>query len=228
MNRSKRDREIQSLTDRLAALKSQQPVAPGKKKKKRRKNASQTSTPGTSGLVSTPGTSNKSGKTRGANGSIRLRRRELLSTLKPTNGKLATSRFLLAVKSFTWLKTVGAAFEHVKFNMLNIWYVPAVGATKNGMIALGVDYSFKKEKPTHEQVIALTPSITMPIWQSNERNPIKIPKGQLQSRALYLIEGATEDSCPGALLVAFDGDSDVTFLGDLWVEYDVELSGTVF
>lgn len=92
---------------------------------------------------------------------------------------------------------------------------------------MGLDYSFKAKNDSHESVCALTPSVSMPLWQTNASRPLAVPQRMLQSRKEYIFAASKEDAAPGAFLVHVTTDKKA-YLGDIWISYDVSLMGTVF
>lgn len=149
--------------------------------------------------------------------------------VKPNNNTTMSVHVPLIPANLDWLKNIAKSFERIVWHSCKLWFTPAVGATKNGMLAYGVDYEVSEsKKPSHSQVSALTPSISHACWQSSLSKPLVIPQKMLQSRKWYVVNSTDlNDQGPGTLLGVYNGDA-VTYLGDFWIEYDVELSGTVF
>lgn len=222
MNRSAKDRKIQSLTDQLAALKA----GPSKKKKARNRRKGGAPTPGTSGTVgvSGPAQSNMRGI---SSGDVRLKRRELLTRLTTDANGNVVSAIAMAPSSFPWLGTLSKSFERIKWYKCAFTYAPAVGTTTNGTIAIGIDYSFSVAGSDYKQVVSLTPSVSLPIWQGM-KNGLSVPVKMLQSRLWYILNGASADTAFGKVVLNATSDKKSGVIGDIWVEYDVELSGTVF
>lgn len=161
-----------------------------------------------------------------ADGSVRLKRREIFVDFKPTDGIVQdVVDFYPDSSSLPFLKKYFDIYEKVEFHSVRIDYVPAVGSSTNGRIIFGYDASGDKSAPTKRADVAmLMPVVDVPVWQPGH---INLNKNQLMSRKNYSIHNfGTEGENPGALKYRVDVDkTTTTTVGEFWVSYDLTLSG---
>lgn len=178
----------------------------------------------TSGQVVAPKVQNPNpkGRTVPLDGSIRIRRRELLASLKlGDSGSKA-----LKVADFPWLKKIAAAYDRVKWHRCILTWRPAVGTTTGGQIIFGPDWDSNSTTTTVEAISCLTPVYESPLWQGGS---LTLPPGRLMTRKEYQVRGDTKtadaDLSPAYIVYNVGGkDGDA---GHLWIEYEVTLFGTV-
>lgn len=159
-----------------------------------------------------------------AAGEVRIRRRELLTEISGATG----ISVMLAPSKFPWLKNLAKAFERVKWISARVEYIPLVGTTVNGSVAVGFDWAVPTDKvnsaPTRAGILAHTPSFDTAVWR---KASFVLPSSRLQSRTWYELEATevkdTFDSSPGQVSYI---SSYAQGGGELWVEYDLVLSGT--
>lgn len=234
-------REIQSLTDRLAAMKT----TGGGRRRGRKKAAGvqQGSSQGTVTVVAGQGSaSKKRGRRRKKGvasvsnnmGVVTFARRELLAPLvvKATTTSLLTG-FGIVPGTFSFLKQF-SMFDKVKWNKLHVFYKPGVGSTFNGMISYGVLWDWVKLAPgSRDDISSLTPNATHSLWMDGSDKPLVCPPSKLQAKPWYTPADTKDDveKGPGVLLVAVSmpdkKEADFT-VGELWVDYSVTLTGTGF
>lgn len=191
------------------------------------------STPGTSGVaVSVGGGKRKRNRAKRKNGenSTRVSRRELALTVSMaadgTYGKALSLNPSSAC--MPWLAGLLKSFEQLVWHRMNITWVPQVGATTAGSVAIGVDWASKLSDTdaTRAKVAALTPVLDVPLWQ---RGSLTVPPQRLQSRRFYTTDTSDPyDSCPGSLLVNVTTNADLKSkpVGEIWIDYSVSLYGT--
>lgn len=211
--------------------------------RRRRRRRRATTTPGTTGAPVTnsmgggsggPGRGRKRRSSPGCNlkdGEIRLRRKELLDTVKiPASRSSVKGHIDIIPSSFSFLKTLDAAFERHQWRALKFWWKPAVGTTFGGLFSSGIDWDFAGTADVErKKIVAHTPSSTHSVWQDTEATPLVLPKDRLQSRLWYLPDASEYvDKGPGRLQYAADTATQTveTTIGEIWVGYDVILSGT--
>lgn len=236
-------KDVQQLSKKLDKLMSkvEQPKAAAKKKsgKNKKKKAGPTMpVPGTSA-----GPSRASGK-----GEFTFSRKEYLGQIETTkpSGKSSASygkSVFLTPQAMPWLKNLSKCFERYRWNSLTVQYIPDVGATKDGSIAMGIDwdqsnvssqsFGLKDEvwgSGDYDRlgVVSLTPSQVTPLWKPAS---IALPKGLLQSRKWYT--APSKDDVPESpsdfgtgFLAVFASSSDAMVVGDVWVSYSVTFAGT--
>lgn len=163
-----------------------------------------------------------------------------------SDGNLAGS-FFLSPYTFPWLAKLSACFEKYQWVSLALEYIPDVGTTMDGSIALGVDWgttnasvgmcsvlgrvtSQTASAYDRSQVLALTPSQVSPFWKPAR---MTLPVAQLQSRRWYTIpteavSSSVDDFGPGflAYVASASAAKGGVVVGDVWVSYKVVLAGT--
>lgn len=238
-------RELISVLQAMEAKKA----GPKKGRKKSRGGKSQ-ATPGTSGAavvtnLGAGGSKRKRKARRGggnqlSQGEVVVSRSELLDTLTTgTDGKASASKVLVPV-NLPWLSNVAKAFERCRWQSVRIEYRPAVGANTDGTVAVGFDWGSSNEAKEGDGgawtlvraidrvgVLACTPNVDGPVWS---KASLTIPSQRLQSRAWYEVPAAAPtsdvyDFAPGSLVYYVQGAASKT-LGEIWVHYRVQLSGT--
>lgn len=142
-----------------------------------------------------------------------------------------------------WLKGVSKSFEKYRWNKLVIMYIPDVGTTRDGSVAVGLDLGLTEAKIgnnllgsqqvvkdatySRAKVMALTPSLVTPLWNGAS---LTVPSAVLQSRKWYDVPteattSAFSDYAPGFLAYFVTGPANTT-VGDVWVEYSITFAGT--
>lgn len=215
--------QISARLDRLALAK--------RKGRKGRKGGSSSVTPGTTTAMATPMRGGRRRRRRGGrlnDGEIRMHRKELLLSVKvPAQKTQAMGHLDLLPGNFKFLSTLWHSFERIRYSRLNIYYRSAVGTTQGGMITYAIDWSLASQDKGRDDLSAYTPNLSHPVWET-PRNPLVIPASRLQSRAWYIASGEIQEQGPARLLYAVDasgGQNGIT-VGEIWVDYDVVLSGT--
>lgn len=173
-----------------------------------------------------------------------FKHREYLGTLKlGTDGTLQGS-FFMSPFSLTWLKGVSGNFEKYRWTSFVVEYVPDVGTTNDGSLALGIDWGTSNAKAgvmfngkegmladakyTRQIILAMTPSLVTPFWKPAV---IRVPGNVLQTRRWYSVPTAAvtsatlEDQGPGFIAYYASGKASLE-VGDLWVSYGLEFAGT--
>lgn len=132
-------------------------------------------------------------------------------------------------KSFAFLATLFNSFERIKYVKLHISYRPAVGTTQGGMVSYAIDWTSSQKDKDRKALSSFTPNCAHAAWQDTSSKPLVLPPSRLQSRVWYLNNDGADlvDRAPGRLLYAVDASSSVELVvGELWVDYEVVLSGT--
>lgn len=233
MNRS----QVNQLVQCFQKLLSGQP-APKRRRQRRRRTAAAVQPQLMAGPAPKPQRVRRPRPNAGlAQGEVRLARTELLYTVASSP---IGSAIFLAPDNLPWLKNLAKAFERYKFHKLVIEYRPLVGTTQGGSIALGIDwasasttadmdvdsdlYVLVGAAPTKAKVMACTPSIDMPSWQSGK---LVVPASRLMSRAWYELgtiptDTSVYDFGPGFLAQI----SSLASSGEIWLHYDITMTGT--
>lgn len=203
-------KQIAGLQRQLSAMQSGNKPGPskGSKPSKRQKNRNS--------VMATPSSS----------GSITIKRSEMIkSVTTDASGNVGYISLLIHPDSFAFLKNLSKSFEMVRWNSVSIRYVTALGSTEGGLISIGFKPNPEATGYNRVQVMAMTPSLSC-VCHSNSRRLV-VPKDKLQPvKWFYLKAGAQEDKEPGSFGIVVDSSKKSTTIGELWVDYDVTLSGT--
>lgn len=173
-----------------------------------------------------------------------MARREYLAQVSVAAGKTdLQGSIYLSPFALPWLKGVSQNFEKYRWNKLVIMYIPDVGTTKDGSIAVGLDLGMTEAKIgenllgaghvvrdaayTRAKVMALTPSLVTPLWNGAS---LTVPSAVLQTRKWYDVPtekttSSFSDYAPGFLAYFVTGPASTT-VGDVWVDYSITFAGT--
>lgn len=124
-----------------------------------------------------------------------------------------------------WLNTITQGFERIVWHRATITYRPAVGTTKDGLVKFGADWTSTRQDSaaTSEYITACTPFVSGPVWQCLTVN---LPASQLQSRKQYILTSSDKSDQSPCTILCMSTPKGTTTMGELWVTYDVTLSGT--
>lgn len=131
--------------------------------------------------------------------------------------------------TFPWLCQIAARYESYRFKSLKFEFYTESSTTSSGTIALGIDYDASDPPPVSKsQLMAYQSTVRSPVWASCIHNSTK---QNLSKRSDYFVRTGTILSNNdiklydvGNLFVVTQGQSgDEHSVGELWVEYDVEL-----
>lgn len=130
-------------------------------------------------------------------------------------------------ESFPWLSAVARRFESYRFTQLSYEYIPDVGSTTDGSIALCPDYD-PGDDNTHASkatLLSFEDSVRGPLWAPlrmvcNPRNLKK--RTSWYTRGIHLNADAKLMDT-GNLWVSLNYDGDLVTMGEIWVTYTVVL-----
>lgn len=224
---NKLKRQVQSLTDQLKSVKL------GKAQKR---GGGPSTVPGGSAMsAGTPKGKGKKGR-RGAGpasslaaGEIVFTRSEQVKLVKLAKGAAsAVGHVDLQPDSFPFLKNLWKSFERIKWLNISVRWVPAVGTTFGGLIAYGADYSNRLVDSDRAAITALTPNKTHALWVDSSNSPLVLPPSRLQTRLWYVESSDLNDHQPCRMMFAVDATAVTaeTTVGEFWISYKVQFSGT--
>lgn len=130
--------------------------------------------------------------------------------------------------SFPWLCQMAPNYESYKFKRLRFEYVPTCATSETGSVYLGVEYDATDPVPTNKQTLAAwdETSYSSP-WITNNHN---CKASNLAKRTSYFVRnGAIPPSDDirlydtGYLVVATQGNATTAPIGEIWVDYEVDL-----
>lgn len=166
-------------------------------------------------------------------GEITMSRSEMVATIYLEADQTKASGYLdLDPTNFSFLKTVGKAFNRSRWTNVRIYYKPAVGTTWGGLVSMGVNLdSDQSIVVTRAVVVAMTPSCTNAAWMDTESKPLTLNGSQLRTRDWYFHNDTSlknVDRGPGVLYWALDGTSSKskTTVGEIWIHYSITMQGT--
>lgn len=197
---------LKKLETQMAALMSRLPKAQPPKqrpKRKRRKRAG-------------PGL---------ALGELRLSKMELVSSVGvKANVPSNKGALKLVASELPFLKTICNSFERLQFLKVRVVYKPLCGTVRDGGVTMGIDWNFDAPADTRAKIACYTPTQSGPVFKEFS---MTLPPGRLASRRYYMTSATGFDGGPGIVCWAIDAASKEDFVfGEIWVAYEVILSGT--
>lgn len=233
---------MKQLAAALKAVEKSMPKEqPAKKQKAKRKKKSK----GNSQAV--PGTSVMRAQSSSRPLEFKMTHREWLATVKldATKGVVQGAVYI-APNQVKWLAGIAKSFEKYHWNRVEFEYIPDVGTTKDGSVAVGIDFGSKNVKlgqnllgesrPVLDKeydkatVMALTPSLVTPLWNAAK---LVVPPQVLQTRRWYdsptdATVSDSPDYGPGFLAYYVKGpvETEGAVVGDVWISYSITFTGT--
>lgn len=163
-------------------------------------------------------------------GSVRVRHREFLWDIVGSV-EFAWDEFAInpgVPETFPWLSAIAARFESYKFHSLRFCYEPAVSTTTPGTVILAVDYDASDIGPETKTVaLSYRGAVRAAPW--DECAFIAQQDDLHKAKSNYVRSGLAPSGTDikmydvGNLYVATQGQAAATAVGELYVEYDVEL-----
>jgi len=159
-----------------------------------------------------------------SNGVIRLNHREYLADI----GSRATYKYAInpgIPETFKWLSSIARSFESYQFNKLVFHYLPSSSTSRDGTIAMAIDYDVLDAAPVNKQaLLAYKSSTRAAVWQSSSmvvQNSDMMTLGKRRYTRSEFVSGDLKTYDIGNLYIILE--STLTQLGELWVESDVTL-----
>lgn len=176
-------------------------------------------------LVGNPISSPRTTITRSTGGRLRLANRELLTSVQGSAVWTINHSWLVnpGRAVFPWLSQWASSFDAYRVHKLSVEYVPVCAATTAANVQLAFDYHVQDPAPSTEQALSMTWCRTSgPCYVSNRLN-VDCSRFNF-SKYFTKPEGTVADVTAdlGWLYCAVTG-SDAVALGQLWINYDVEL-----
>lgn len=156
-------------------------------------------------------------------GSITVSRVEFLYKVQLDAKGNLDDKVSLAADSFSWLSNLSKAFDRIIWHQCVLEYRPYSSAMNSGNVAVGVDWNFSNS-PSRSVTLACTPSFNAPVYTAKT---VTLPTSQLMSRKAYILKATDQtDKSPGQLLISASSDKVSLYCGDIFVRYNVTLTGT--
>lgn len=130
--------------------------------------------------------------------------------------------------SFPWLNTIAIGYESYRFKRLSYIFESSRSTATNGSVLMAVDFDSSDAAPTNKaQALAYNNAIRGPSWETFTYvcSPQDLAKMN-QKFIRYGALSAGQDSLlydTGNLFIACQGFADVSNIGELHVDYEVEL-----
>ena len=167
----------------------------------------------------------------GGDGRVRIRHREYIADVL---GSVAFAAVSYPVNpglptTFPWLSTMAVLFESFIFKGLRFIIETQKSASTNGTVMMSIDFDAADAVPaSKQQLMTYNGAVRSAVWQecvyrSAPQNLVKFgPRKFVRSAALAAnLDIKTYDV--GTLFVATQGCVDTSAIGELYVEYDIEL-----
>lgn len=172
-----------------------------------------------------------SGSPYAGDGRVRIKHREYISDV---SGSVAFSASSFSINPglsqlFPWLSVLATQFESYLFKSLKFDYETQKSASTSGSLMMAVDFDAADSAPVNkQQIMAFHNAVRSAVWEecqySSDRSDLKkfgvqryIRSGNLAAN----LDIKTYDV--GNLIIATQGEADTSAIGELYVEYDVEL-----
>jgi hypothetical protein len=167
---------------------------------------------------------------------VRIRHREYLGEVTGTGLNFLLRKFQInpgLAATFPWLSGIATQFEQYKFHKLSFSYATERPTYTPGYVLQVVDYDPADDVPTNKQQMAMFQGATRCAVYDNMVFDAD-PKQLNREKLLYLRYGnlapnldiKTYDA--GQYLIATGGVGDELLIGELWVDYDVDLVAPQF
>jgi hypothetical protein len=229
MNKSSTQKQPSGPARRRSRQNKNQTI-PGKTRVAKRKNNGPdqaVSAPISMGRVSTmsrPETKNL------PNGDILIKHREyirdVIGSIDFVAAKFAVNPGLPGV--FPWLSTLSNSYESYLFERLEFRFETSSPTTLPGAVILAIDYDPSDTPPIDKtQALAYRNSVRSPTWSSSDHRSLK---EDLNKRKTYFVRRGTNPAGTsvasydvGSLFVCTKGQTGVSVIGELYVDYTVRL-----
>jgi len=166
--------------------------------------------------------------TKGINGGCRIKHREYVSaisnstTFLPVNFECNPG----VSSTFPWLAAIAANYDKYKFMTLEYTFVPAISTATAGRVTLAYNYNALDPLPANkQQIFSIAPNVEAACW-----TPVKlvvpVPRGDravLFTRQGFLTTGDLKTYDMGSVIVATDLGANTNQIGELYVDYVVDL-----
>jgi hypothetical protein len=136
-------------------------------------------------------------------------------------------------QTFSWLSRLAQNFEQYKFHSLRFSYATERPTFTPGYILMATDYDAADPTPADKRIMAQYQASTRGAIYDNTVFVLD-PKQLNRERLLYLRGGALAPNLDiktydaGSFFIASGGADSSGILGELWVDYDVELFSPQF
>jgi hypothetical protein len=132
------------------------------------------------------------------------------------------------VTTFPWLSQLAALWDTYTTLVLNFRFVPGCASTTSGTVMIGFDYDAYDDPPANKaSFMMLQDACTGPSWAECEINLKRMSlnrRKNLYMRSGGISSGDLKTYDLGNLFVATQGQSDESFIGEIYVDYSFRMS----
>lgn len=130
--------------------------------------------------------------------------------------------------AFPWLNTISVGYESYRFKRLSYIFNSSKSTATNGSVMMAVDFDPTDAAPTTKsQMLAYNNAIRGPAWQTFEYKCSAQDLAKFNQKFLrYGTLSSTQDALlydVGTFFIATSGFADTSVIGELHVDYEVEL-----
>lgn len=166
-----------------------------------------------------------------ANGNVRIAHKEYLMDIQGNTSftitRIEGNPGLSA--SFPWLSNLCLMFERYKVHKLRLCYETMKSTATNGTVLLAVDYDAKDDSPSDKtEMMAFKSSVRCPTWHEVSLD-CKISDLNQFVKERYLRSADLTEAYDiktydfGNMYIAVQGQADTSLIGEIYLEYDIEL-----
>lgn len=126
------------------------------------------------------------------------------------------------------LAGVGALYEGIRWNSCSLVWKPACATTTSGMVSFAYDLNPKAPSQEREGIAKYHNSVSHAVSMET-KNPLIIPSSVLSTRRTYILSAlpaVTTENAPVGVLIANSSGTSTDVVGELWVRYNVTLTGS--
>lgn len=155
---------------------------------------------------------------------IPIRREDLFASIRPTKtgGKVNPEGYSFFPFSFDLLgpcKNISKNFEIFKINSMRLVYKTCASTNRDGQIVMGIDYNSKTSFTATKTSILSMQSMAFSLHANSRPLVLKLDKNE------RFVAGTTERDIPFTLYCWYSGNGDDVLYGDIFIQYDIVLSG---
>lgn len=169
-----------------------------------------------------------------SNGNMtRITNREFISDISSSASGFSATNIAInpgSATAFPWLSAIAANYESYTFKRLSYRYVPLCPTSTPGRVTMAIDFDARDAAPTSKAVLSqYQGAVAVPVWQqgvytANSANLVKFAKQRYVNGPTPPANSDVKTYHLGNFIIATSNTpTAAAALGELWVEYDVEL-----
>jgi len=224
----------QSLLKMKNQQKNPSGLSKSSKKAQKRKTRAKTEmsyAPASQGRIMRTQQPSVSGSPYSGDGVVRVRHREYIAELAGSVG-FSTVSFSInpgLITLFTWLATLASQFESYIFRNLRIYYETEKPTSAAGGVQIAIDFNAADPAPTTKSALmAIHNAVRSAIWQemcyeADSKDLLKFGVQRFIRTAALAANLDIKTYDLGNIIIGTMGMADTSSVGELYIEYDVEL-----